>query len=116
MTGTTRADGRAPDALRPIKLIADPLKFPISSTRIEWGDTHVLCTVSWEEEQPRWMRETPQRGWVTAEYDMLPGSTPGGRKSRGRGTPDGRAQEIQRLIGRSLRAVVDLDKLGPRTL
>jgi ribonuclease PH len=84
------------------------------SVLIRTGQTHVLCTASIDQAVPAW-REASGAGWLTAEYDMLPGSTPQ-RRPRSRPQVDGRAQEIQRLIGRSLRAIVDLAKLGPRTI
>ena len=92
--------------------------YAAGSTLIEWGNTRVICGVTVEESVPRWMKEQNVKGgWVTAEYSMLPYSTLE-RKSRdaGRGKIDGRAQEIQRLIGRAMRAVIDLEKLGERTV
>ncbi len=110
-----RADSRKPDALRPIKLIRGYTKNAAGSVLIQSGNTHVLCTASVEESVPPWRKESGL-GWVTAEYDMLPAST-GQRRARDRsGKIDGRTQEIQRLIGRSLRAVVDMAKLGPRSI
>lgn len=109
-----RGDGRAPDELRKIRFIIDFLKNPLSSVLIEMGNTIVLCTVSLEEKVPPFLKGTGT-GWITAEYAFLPGSTiertP--RETMGR---KGRSQEIQRLIGRVLRAVTDLTKLGERTL
>lgn len=84
------------------------------SVLIRAGATHVLCTASIVEEVPAW-REASGRGWITAEYDMLPGST-GQRRARNRTKVDGRSQEIQRLIGRSLRTCADMSKMGPRTI
>jgi len=109
-----RGDGRAPDELRKVRFVIDFLKNPLSSVLIELGNTIVLCTVSLEEKVPPFLKGTGT-GWITAEYAFLPGSTiertP--RETMGR---KGRSQEIQRLIGRVLRAVTDLTKLGERTL
>ncbi len=111
-----RSDGRAPDALRPLKITPDYLDFAHGSCLIEIGKTRVLCTAMIEESVPRWMQHKGE-GWVTAEYSMLPGSTPT-RTRRGvsRGKADGRTIEIQRLIGRSVRAVTDFKALGQRTI
>ncbi|HXY34381.1 MAG TPA: ribonuclease PH [Planctomycetaceae bacterium] len=111
-----RRNGRAPDALRPLTVRRRFTAAAPGSVLIQAGRTAVLCTASIEEAVPPWKanQETPG-GWVTAEYSMLPGST-APRKKRERGQIDGRSQEIQRLIGRSLRAVVDLIALGPRTV
>ncbi|MFQ5490657.1 MAG: ribonuclease PH [Phycisphaerae bacterium] len=109
-----RHDGRKSNELRRVEIVRGFTKAPAGSVMIRWGDTHVLCTASWEEGVPRW-REGRGSGWVTAEYDMLPAST-GQRKKRNRYRVDGRTQEIQRLIGRCLRAVVDLDALGENTI
>ena len=113
-----RIDDRRPDQLRPVKFELGIAEYATASVLISMGKTRVLCGVTIEEAVPRWMKE--QRvpgGWLTAEYGMLPYSTLT-RKPRdiARGKLDGRSNEIQRLIGRSMRAVVDLDKLGPRTL
>ncbi|MGH0030601.1 MAG: ribonuclease PH [Myxococcota bacterium] len=111
-----RPDGRAPDALRPVSLEPDFTDSPLASLLCRVGETLVLCTVSEEEKVPRFL-EGKGRGWVTAEYSMLPGSTsPRAEREVSRGRPAGRSQEIQRLIGRSLRAAVDLPALGERTL
>ena len=111
-----RPDGRAPDALRPVTLQPDFTEAPLASLLCRAGDTLVLCTVSEEASVPRWL-EGRGRGWVTAEYSMLPGSTsPRAEREISRGKPAGRSQEIQRLIGRSLRAAVDLEALGERSL
>lgn len=109
-------DDRAPDALRAISLTPDWTDAPLASVLIETGGTRVLCTASVEDKVPPF-RLKSGGGWMTAEYAMLPGSSPY-RVSRAstKGRPDGRATEIQRLIGRSLRAAFDLDHLGPRTL
>lgn len=110
-----RHDGRAPDELRPIALQRGYTKIAPGSVLIEAGKTIVLCTASIDENVPEWMQASG-KGWITAEYNMLPGSTsPRKRRERG-GKVDGRTSEIQRLIGRSLRAVVDFEALGPRTI
>ena len=103
-----RRDGREPDELRPIAFTRDFTEFAAGSVLVEFGQTRVLCTASVEERVPPWMRGKG-RGWVTAEYSMLPGST-SERNDReaAQGKQSGRTQEIQRLIGRSLRAVTDL--------
>jgi ribonuclease PH len=114
----SRSDGRAPDALRPLQLTAGIAPNAHGSVLIATGSTRVICTAMIEEKVPRWMKEQGvSGGWLTAEYSMLPYST-AERKTRDvtRGKIDGRSSEIQRLIGRSLRAAVDLDALGPRTL
>ncbi|MBJ7455288.1 MAG: ribonuclease PH [Thermoleophilia bacterium] len=111
-----RADGRTPDALRPVGIIPDFVETAHGSALISVGRTRVICTASVDENVPGWMRGRG-KGWVTAEYGMLPAST-GDRKPRdvAKGRPDGRTTEIQRLIGRSLRAVVDMEALGERTV
>ncbi|MDI6759883.1 MAG: ribonuclease PH [Candidatus Brocadiaceae bacterium] len=111
-----RADGRRPDELRPVTVRRGYTKFAEGSVLIQTGDTMVLCTASVEEGVPRHLLGTGQ-GWITAEYSLLPGSTPT-RTTReiSRGKVDGRTQEIQRLIGRCMRAVVDLTQLGERTI
>ncbi len=110
----TRHDKRQADELRPIKIKRRYTRSAPGSVLIQAGRTTVLCTASVDEDVPPWMRDQ-QRGWITAEYNMLPGST-SPRKRRDRGKVDGRTTEIQRLIGRSLRAVADLEALGPRTI
>jgi ribonuclease PH len=107
-----RRDGREPDDLRPIAFTRDFTQFAAGSVLVEFGMTQVLCTASVEERVPPWMRGKG-RGWVTAEYSMLPGAT-SERNDReaARGKQSGRTQEIQRLIGRSLRAVTDLTAMG----
>jgi ribonuclease PH len=111
-----RSDGRGADELRAARLVANFTDTPLASVLCEMGRTRVLCTVSEEKGVPRWL-EGAGRGWITAEYSMLPGSThPRAEREAARGRVSGRTQEIQRLIGRSLRAVVDLSALGPRTL
>src|ERR1700758_3158629 len=109
-----RPSGRAPDAMRPITLDAGVAKYAEGSCLAKFGDTHVLCTASVEERVPPFLRNTG-RGWGTAEYGMLPRST-ATRTDREatRGRPSGRPQETQRLIGRSLRAVTELGRLGER--
>ncbi|MBM3464507.1 MAG: ribonuclease PH [Armatimonadetes bacterium] len=109
-----RADGRAPDALRPVRIQRAFTRFAEGSVLIEMGDTRVLCTASVEERVPPFLLNSG-RGWVTAEYSMLPRSTLT-RTSRERSGSGGRTQEIQRLIGRSLRAAVNTEKLGARTI
>lgn len=110
----TRHNGRKPSQLRPITLTRRFTRFAPGSVLIECGHTHVLCTAMWQVGVPPW-RAGQGNGWLTAEYDMLPGSTPD-RRRRNRQRIDGRTQEIQRLIGRSLRAVVDLDLLGENSI
>ena len=109
-----RADGRQPDDLRPARFHRDFTEFAAGSVLVTMGRTRVLCTASVEERVPPWMRGKGT-GWVTAEYSMLPGSTTE-RTDRevNRGKPSGRTQEIQRLIGRSLRAVTDMAMVGER--
>jgi ribonuclease PH len=107
-----RADGREPDDLRPVELVRDYTEFAAGSVLIRMGKTIVLCTASVADDVPRWMRNTG-RGWVTAEYSMLPGASPERiDREAARGRQSGRTHEIQRLIGRSLRAVTDLEALG----
>ena len=110
-----RIDGREKDQLRPVKITNHYLMSPQGSVLIEMGNTKVICTASVENSTARHLTGTGQ-GWVTAEYGMLPGST-GTRKKRDKGgKQDGRSVEIQRLIGRALRSVVDMEKLGERTI
>jgi ribonuclease PH len=110
----TRADGRALDELRPISFERDFTRMSAGSCLVSFGETRVLCTASVDEDVPRWMRGKG-KGWVTAEYSMLPGSSPERiRREVKDGRPSGRTQEIQRLIGRSLRAVCDMRALGER--
>jgi ribonuclease PH len=107
-----RADGRETDDLRAIEFVRDYTVFAAGSVLIRMGRTVVLCTASVAEDVPRWMKNTG-RGWVTAEYSMLPGSSPERvDREAARGRQSGRTQEIQRLIGRSLRAVTDLTAMG----
>jgi len=110
----SRSDGRRIGELRPLAIARGYTKGSPGSVLIHLGDTTVLCTASVEESLPDW-RKASGLGWVTAEYDMLPGST-GRRRPRQRIRPDGRSTEIQRLIGRALRSVVDFAKLGPRSI
>ncbi len=111
-----RADGRNPEQIRPVKITTGYTKHAEGSVLVEFGDTRVICTASVDEQVPRF-RKGSGRGWVTAEYGMLPRST-GSRMRReaAQGRQGGRTMEIQRLIGRSLRAVVDLAALGERTI
>ena len=113
-----RHDGRAHDQLRSIKFQNNIAPHASGSTLIEWGDTRVICGVSIEESVPRWMQaQGVEGGWITAEYSMLPYSTlDRKRRDISRGKLDGRSTEIQRLIGRSLRAALDLKKMGSRTI
>ena len=113
---TMRSDGRAPDQLRPVTITPRYIKHAEGSALIEVGETKVICTVSVEEKVPPFLKGQGE-GWITSEYGMLPRAT-GTRMQReaSRGKPSGRTHEIQRLIGRSLRAVVDLKALGERTL
>jgi ribonuclease PH len=112
----TRVDGRAPEQLRPVAFELDFMPTAEGSCLVTMGETRVICTATVEEGVPRWMAGSG-RGWVTAEYSMLPRSTTE-RVPRevNRGRPSGRTQEIQRLIGRSLRAVTDMEKVGERTV
>jgi ribonuclease PH len=112
----TRANDRGPDELRPTTIEAGFVRTASGSALISCGETRVICTASVQESVPRWMAGQG-RGWVTAEYGMLPAST-GERKQRdvSKGRPDGRTVEIQRLIGRSLRGIVDFAALGERTI
>jgi ribonuclease PH len=111
-----RMDGRAPDQLRPVRLLTDFTDNPLASVLCEFGATKVLCTVCQEEGVPRFLNGQG-KGWVTAEYSLLPGSTDRRTEREvSRGRASGRTLEIQRLIGRSLRAIVDAKALGERTL
>jgi ribonuclease PH len=118
MSEHIRADGRAANQLRPLRFQNHIAPYAAGSTLIEWGKTRVICGVTIEESVPRWMKEQRvEGGWLTAEYSMLPYSTLE-RKPRdiSKGKLDGRSSEIQRLIGRAIRAAVDLKKFGPRTI
>lgn len=111
-----RPSGRAPDELRALSFTRQYTKHAAGSTLIKVGDTHVLCTACVEERVPPWMKGKGA-GWVTAEYSMLPSAThTRGRREASAGKQSGRTQEIQRLIGRALRAAIDLDALGERTI
>ena len=111
-----RPSGRQPDALRPVTLTTGFTKHAAGSVLATFGDTRVLCTASFEKSVPRFLRGTG-RGWLTCEYGMLPGSThTRTNREAARGRQGGRTMEIQRLIGRSLRAAVDLEQLGERTI
>ncbi len=111
-----RRDGREPDELRPIAFTRDFTEVAAGSVLVEFGQTRVLCTASTEDRVPPWLRGSG-RGWVTAEYSMLPGSTTErSEREAKRGRQSGRTQEIQRLIGRSLRAVTDLATMGEVTI
>jgi len=111
-----RLNGRRADELRPVRIQRRYTKHAEGSVLVQFGDTHVLCTASVEERVPPFLKDSG-RGWVTAEYGMLPRSTnTRTEREAARGKQSGRTQEIQRLIGRSLRAVVDLSSLGQRTV
>ena len=111
----TRIDGRTPTQLRPVRLAIDFLDYAEGSVLIETGNTRVLCAASVEERVPPFL-EGKGQGWVTAEYSMLPRSTHTRTSREREGKVSGRTQEIQRLVGRSLRAAVDMMALGPRTI
>jgi len=118
MSETIRADGRAANQIRTLRFQNHIAPHAAGSTLIEWGSTRVICGVTIEETVPRWMKEQKvEGGWITAEYSMLPYSTLT-RKPRdiSKGKLDGRSSEIQRLIGRSIRAAIDLEKIGARTI
>jgi ribonuclease PH len=111
-----RAGGRAPDALRPVRLVRGYTRHAEGAVLVEMGDTRVLCTASVDEKVPGWMKGRGV-GWLTAEYGMLPRAThTRGEREAARGKQSGRTQEIQRLIGRALRMAFDLSRLGERTL
>ena len=117
-TNTGRVDHRRPDQIRPLRFQNHIAPYATGSTLVEWGNTRVICGVTVEESVPRWMKEqNVVGGWITAEYSMLPYSTLT-RKQRdiSKGKIDGRSQEIQRLIGRAMRAAINLEKVGPRTI
>src|SRR5690348_16123977 len=111
----TRIDDRSPSQLRPVRLTVDYLDYAEGSVVIEAGKTRVLCAASIEEKVPTFL-EGKGQGWVTAEYSMLPRATHTRSPRERDGRVSGRTQEIQRLIGRSLRAAVDMVALGPRTI
>ncbi len=115
-TAIVRSDGRHLNDLRPVQIVPNYLKTPLGSALISMGDTKVICTVSHEERVPPFL-VGKGTGWLTAEYSMLPGSSSRRiARESATGRPNSRAREIQRLIGRSLRAIVDLEKLGENTL
>jgi len=117
-TQKLRIDARRPDQIRPLRFQNHIAPYATGSTLIEWGNTRVICGVTVEESVPRWMKEQGVTGgWITAEYSMLPYSTLT-RKPRdiSKGKLDGRSSEIQRLIGRAMRAAIDLEKIGSRTI
>lgn len=108
---TTRADGRTPDEARPLSFVRDYTDMALGSVLVSFGRTRVLCTASVEADVPRWLKNSG-KGWVTAEYSMLPGSTPErATREAAKGKQSGRTQEIQRLIGRSLRTVTNLEAM-----
>ena len=109
-----REDRRKTDEIRPITVQKGFAVAADGSVLISAGNTTILCTASVVEEIPRWMPKDSEKGWITAEYRMLPGST--SPRSNRSDRPDGRATEIQRLIGRSIRAIADLEQLGPRSV
>ncbi|HLE58077.1 MAG TPA: ribonuclease PH [Candidatus Limnocylindria bacterium] len=116
IAASRRPDGRAATQLRPVKIVADYLKFAEGSVLIRVGDTRVICAATIEDRVPGWMRGKGA-GWVTAEYSMLPrAGTERSQREAATGKIGGRTHEIQRLIGRSLRACIDLPKLGERTI
>jgi ribonuclease PH len=111
-----RSDNRAPDQLRPVNIVPDFISTAEGSALIEVGNTRVICTASVEETVPPFRRNSG-KGWVSGEYGMLPRATlTRTPRESSKGRPSGRSQEIQRLIGRSLRAVTEMDKLGERTV
>ncbi len=116
MPSLLRPSGRAFDELRPISLETGVTRYAEGSCLAKFGHTHVLCTASWEKGVPGWMKGKGQ-GWVTGEYGMLPRAThTRGRREAAQGKQSGRTQEIQRLIGRSMRSVIDLTALGENTI
>ncbi|MEW6081425.1 MAG: ribonuclease PH [Bacillota bacterium] len=111
-----RSDGRRPDQMRPVRITREYLRYPEGSCLAEFGDTKVICTASIEDKVPQFVKSTGH-GWLTAEYSMLPRATPvRNTRESTKGRPGGRTLEIQRLIGRSLRSVLDLGALGERTI
>src|SRR5436309_11073993 len=111
-----RSDGRAADQLRPVKITRNFTATPGGSVLWQQGNTIVWCTASVTPELPPWMKDDRPGGWVTAEYVMLPASTPRRKEWPKTGHTDSRGTEIQRLIGRSVRAAIDLSKIGPHTI
>jgi ribonuclease PH len=118
LSSNQRPDGRKEDQLRSVVFKNNIAPHATGSTLIEWGDTRVICCATIEEDVPRWMKaQGVGGGWITAEYSMLPYSTlDRKRRDSSKGKIDGRSQEIQRLIGRSMRAALDLGKIGQRTV
>ena len=113
---SSRSYGRGPGDLRPVSFQRDYTEFAAGSVLVSFGRTRVLCTASIDEDVPRWMKNSG-KGWVTAEYSMLPGATPERNdREAAKGKQSGRTQEIQRLIGRSLRGVTDMKALGERQI
>jgi len=117
-TAFIRSDKRQPDELRRVRIRKNYVRTAAGSALCEFGRTRVICVASVDEEVPRWMKEQKVKGgWITSEYQMLPYSTAQRKQREGtRGRVDGRSMEIQRLVGRALRAVIDLEKIGPRTI
>ena len=116
MPSLIRPSGRAFDQMRPISLETGVTRYAEGSCLAKFGNTHVLCTASWEKGVPGWMKGKGE-GWVTGEYGMLPRAThTRGRREAAQGKQSGRTQEIQRLIGRSMRSVIDLAALGENTI
>jgi ribonuclease PH len=115
MISSPRSHKRSTTQVRPITITPNYLSFPAGSALCEFGETRVLCSVIIEDRVPIWMRQQRGQGWLTAEYSLLPGSTKE-RSKRERQNPSARSLEIQRFIGRSLRAVLDLNLIGERTL
>jgi len=114
----SRIDGRKNNELRPVKVTKHFIKYPAGSCLIEMGNTKVICTASVEEDLPRWMKSKKESGgWISSEYSMLPAATAERtQREATRGKISGRTQEIQRLVGRALRAACDLKAIGPRTI
>lgn len=111
-----RIDGRKPHELRPLRITQDYVKYAAGSVLIEMGDTRVICAASIEDQVPKWL-SGQGKGWVTAEYSMLPFSTLQRKEREGvKGKISGRTQEIQRLVGRALRGIIDLETLGEKTI
>jgi ribonuclease PH len=116
MTSPARSYDRTNEQTRPVTFTRDYTEFAAGSVLVSFGRTRVLCTASIDEDVPRWMKGSG-KGWVTAEYSMLPGSTPGrADREAAKGKQSGRTQEIQRLIGRALRSVTDMKALGERQI
>jgi len=114
----SRIDNRSPSQIRKIEIVPAIQRDPLGSVLIRWGNTHVICSVNIDEKVPHWMKENKEQsgqGWITAEYSMLPGSSDK-RIHRDKIRSTGRTHEIQRLIGRSIRACIDMKALGPRTV